>query len=411
VIQPTCPPVNDTLMELLIMINALKRASAHRITAVLPYYGYARQDRKVQPRVPISAKLVADLLEAAGVDRVLALDLHAGQIQGFFNTPVDHLFAGPVVMIDYLKKKDLRDPVLVSPDAGGVERARAIAKRLNASLAIIDKRRDKPGAAVAMNLIGDVDGRDAVVIDDMIDTAGTLVQAVTAIQREGARRILAGVVPAILYGGAAPETIAVNPRDVLRIIHGREGTTQLLSLKVEGDGGARMAIIRDMQFDPVTERLLHVDIQEVRADRAITVRVAVHPVGEAIGVKDTNGILNLVMHEVEVSTLPINIPERIDADVSNLAIGDVLTVRDLRAPEGVRIINDPGQAVATVSPPMAEEVAATPEATAAVTPAEPEVLTERKPKEEGAPAEAEGKKAPAAAPKKAEAPKKTEKEK
>jgi ribose-phosphate pyrophosphokinase len=202
VIQPTCPPVNDTLMELLIMIDALKRASAHRITAVLPYYGYARQDRKVQPRVPISAKLVADLLEAAGVDRVLALDLHAGQIQGFFNIPVDHLFAGPVVMIDYLRKKDLRDPVLVSPDAGGVERARAIAKRLNASLAIIDKRRDRPGAAVAMNLIGDVEGRDAVVIDDMIDTAGTLVQAVTAIQREGARRILACGIHPVLSGPA-----------------------------------------------------------------------------------------------------------------------------------------------------------------------------------------------------------------
>jgi ribose-phosphate pyrophosphokinase len=155
VIQPTCPPVNDTLMELLIMIDALKRASAHRITAVLPYYGYARQDRKVQPRVPISAKLVADLLEAAGVDRVLALDLHAGQIQGFFNIPVDHLFAAPVI-IDYLGKKDLQQPVIVSPDAGGVERARAIAKRLNASLAIIDKRRDKPGAAVAMHLIGAV---------------------------------------------------------------------------------------------------------------------------------------------------------------------------------------------------------------------------------------------------------------
>src|SRR5512132_1526278 len=144
VVQPTCPPVNDTLMELLIMTDALKRASAHRVTAVLPYYGYARQDRKVAGRAPISAKLVADLLEAAGVDRVLALDLHAGQIQGFFNIPVDHLFAAPVI-IDYLGKKDLRDPVIVSPDAGGVERARAIAKRLNAGLAIIDKRRDKPG--------------------------------------------------------------------------------------------------------------------------------------------------------------------------------------------------------------------------------------------------------------------------
>jgi ribose-phosphate pyrophosphokinase len=201
VVQPTCPPVNDTLMELLIMIDALKRASAHRITAVLPYYGYARQDRKVQPRVPISAKLVADLLEAAGVDRVLALDLHAGQIQGFFNVPVDHLFAAPVI-IDYLLKKELTDPVIVSPDAGGVERSRAIAKRINAGLAIIDKRREGPNAAVAMRLIGEVDGRDAVVIDDMIDTAGTLVQAVGALAREGARRILACGVHPVLSGPA-----------------------------------------------------------------------------------------------------------------------------------------------------------------------------------------------------------------
>jgi ribose-phosphate pyrophosphokinase len=210
IVQPTCPPVNDSLMELLIMIDAFKRASAHRITAVLPYYGYARQDRKVQGRMPISAKLVADLLEAAGVNRVLALDLHAGQIQGFFNVPVDHLFAGPVVMIDYLRKKELRDPVVVSPDAGGVERARAIAKRLDAGLAIIDKRREGPNSAVAMHLIGDVDGRDAVVIDDMIDTAGTLVQAVGAIQREGARRILACGVHAVLSGPAI-ERIKASP--------------------------------------------------------------------------------------------------------------------------------------------------------------------------------------------------------
>jgi len=209
-IQPTCPPVNDTLMELLIMIDAVKRASAHRITAVLPYYGYARQDRKVQPRVPISAKLVADLLEAAGIDRLLALDLHAGQIQGFFNIPVDHLFAGPVVMIEYLRKKDLKDPVIVAPDAGGVERARAIAKRLNAGLAIIDKRREGPNAAIAMHLIGEVRGKDAVVIDDMIDTAGTLIQAVDALAREGARRILAcGVHPVL--SGPAMDRIAASP--------------------------------------------------------------------------------------------------------------------------------------------------------------------------------------------------------
>jgi large subunit ribosomal protein L25 len=231
------------------------------------------------------------------------------------------------------------------------------------------------------------------------------MQELTITRREGTGKSVvrklrrAGVVPAILYGGKAPQTITVDPRAVLRIIHGHEGSTQLLTLKYDGDGASLMAIIRDMQFDPVSDALLHVDLQEVSADRAITVRVAVHPVGEAIGVKDTKGILNLVMHEVEVACLPTNIPERIDADVTGLAIGDVLTVGDLRPPEGVRITNDPGQAVATVSPPMAEEVAA-PVATAAVTPAEPEVLTERKPKEEAAPAEAEGKKAPAKKPEK-----------
>src|SRR5215468_1751419 len=201
VVQPTCPPVNDNLMELLVMIDAFKRASARRITAVLPYYGYGRQDRKSQSRVPISAKLVADLITTAGASRVLSIDLHAGQIQGFFNIPVDHLFAAPV-MIDYLAKRDLAEPVVVSPDAGGVERARAIAKRLRAGLAIIDKRRDGPNVAVFMHLIGDVKGQDAVIIDDMIDTAGTLVQAADALKREGARRILACGVHPVLSGPA-----------------------------------------------------------------------------------------------------------------------------------------------------------------------------------------------------------------
>ena len=202
VIQPTCPPVNDTLMELLVMMDALKRASARGITAVLPYYGYGRQDRKVMPRVPITAKLVADLITAAGCHRLLAVDLHAGQIQGFFNIPVDHLFAAPPVIVDYLAKKDLQDLVLVSPDAGGVERARAIAKRLNAGLAIIDKRRDGPNVALFMYLIGDVKNKDVVVIDDMIDTAGTLIQAVEAVKREGARRVLACAVHGVLSGPA-----------------------------------------------------------------------------------------------------------------------------------------------------------------------------------------------------------------
>jgi len=195
----------------------------------------------------------------------------------------------------------------------------------------------------------------------------------------------AGHVPAVLYGVGTPESIAVSPRDVLRLIHGHEGSTRLLKVTFPGSSESKMAIIRDMQFDPVSEDLLHVDLQEVSADRAINVHVAVHPVGEAIGVKDTKGILSLVLHELEISCLPTHIPARIDADVTNLAIGDVLTVRDLTPPEGVRILNDPGQAVATVSPPMAEEEVAAPAVAAAATAtAEPEVLTERKPKEDAA---------------------------
>ena len=216
-------------------------------------------------------------------------------------------------------------------------------------------------------------------------------QELTITRREGTGKQLAkrlrrnGVVPAVLYGGAKPETVTVDPRAVLRIIHGHEGSTQLLTLKFEGDSGSRMAIIRDLQFDPVSERLLHVDLQEVTADRAITVRVAVHPVGEAAGVKEQKGILNVVLHELDVSCLPTLIPERIDADVTALMIGDVLTVGNLQAPEGVRILNDPEQAVVTVAAPMAEEVAAP--VVAAATTAEPEVLTERKPKEDEAAAD------------------------
>lgn len=219
------------------------------------------------------------------------------------------------------------------------------------------------------------------------------MQELTIKRREGTGKQFAkrlrrqGVVPAILYGGAKNEPVTVDPKSVLRMIAGHAGTTQLLTLKMDGEGGSRLAIIRAMQFDPVSENLMHVDLQEVSADKPITVRVAVHPVGEAVGVRDTKGILNLVLHEVSVSCLPTVIPERIDADVSELAIGDVLTIADLTVPEGVRVLNDPGQAVATVSPPMAEEEVA-PVVAAAVT-AEPEVLTERKPKEgeEAAPAD------------------------
>jgi large subunit ribosomal protein L25 len=209
-------------------------------------------------------------------------------------------------------------------------------------------------------------------------------QELTITRREGTGKQIAkrlrrgGVVPAVLYGGSKAESVSIDPKSVLRIIQSGQGSTQLLTLRFEGESSSRMAIIRDIQFDPVSDSLVHVDLQEVRADRAITVRVAVHPVGEAAGVKEQKGILQIVMHELDVSCLPTMIPERIDADVSALMIGNVLTVADLKVPEGVRVINAPDQAVVTVAPPMAEEVAAP---AAAAAPAEPEVLTERKPKE------------------------------
>jgi ribose-phosphate pyrophosphokinase len=202
VVQPTSPPVNDHLMELLILFDALKRASARSISAVIPYYGYARQDRKVNPRVPISAKLVADLITQAGADRVLTVDLHAGQIQGFFNIPVDNLFATPV-LIEELKKRFRGDElVIVSPDAGGVERARAFARRLDAGLAIIDKRRERANVSEVMNIIGDVRGLDAILLDDMVDTAGTLTHAARALMENGARSVYAVATHAVLSGPA-----------------------------------------------------------------------------------------------------------------------------------------------------------------------------------------------------------------
>lgn len=188
VIQPTCPPVNDNLMELLLMVDALKRASARRITAVIPYYGYARQDRKTEPRVPISAKVVANLITVAGVNRVLVIDLHVGQIQGFFDIPVDHMFAAPL-MIEYIRKKQLKDLTILSPDPGGVERARAFAKRLDANLAIVDKRRPERNVAELMHIVGDIEGRNVVIVDDMIDTGGTIIQAADAIKKGGAKDV------------------------------------------------------------------------------------------------------------------------------------------------------------------------------------------------------------------------------
>jgi ribose-phosphate pyrophosphokinase len=214
VIQPTCTPVDRNLMELLLMMDALKRASAERITTVLPYYGYARQDRKDKPRVPISAKLVAGLLETAGADRILTLDLHAAQIQGFFDVPVDHLFASPV-LIEYFKSQGAADRTVVSPDAGGVERARAFAKRLNCPLAIIDKRREEANVAEVMNVVGDVRGRDCLLVDDLIDTAGTLVKGAEALMQKGAASVSACATHAVLSGPAVSRIEASCLKEVV----------------------------------------------------------------------------------------------------------------------------------------------------------------------------------------------------
>ena len=237
VVQSICTPGNDNLMELLLMLDALKRASAKRITAVLPYYGYARQDRKVAPRVPISAKLIADLITTAGASRVLTLELHAGQIQGFFNIPVDNLYATPVLLPAIRERVNDGEIAVVSPDAGGVERARAFAKRLDASLAIIDKRRPGPNEVAEMRIIGDVQGTTAVIVDDMVDTAGTIVAAAGALRDAGARRVMAACTHAILSGpaierlaGSAIEELVVTDTIPLRAEARKLGRVQVVSV-------------------------------------------------------------------------------------------------------------------------------------------------------------------------------------
>ncbi len=254
VIQSTCSPVNENLVELLLMLDALKRASAARITAVIPYYGYARQDKKVAPRVPISAKLVADMLTIAGASRIITLDLHAGQIQGFFDIPVDNLFAAPV-LIEHIRNNFNNDLVIVSPDAGGVERARAFAKRLNAGLAIIDKRRETPNEAKAMAVVGDVAGKVVVILDDMVDTAGTLVEAAGAIMKNGAREVYAVCAHPVLSGPSI-ERIENSPLKALVVtdtIPLRENARSCKKIKVLSISELiGEAIIRSFKGDSVT---------------------------------------------------------------------------------------------------------------------------------------------------------------
>jgi ribose-phosphate pyrophosphokinase len=244
-IQPTCTPVERNLFELLLMIDALKRASAERITAVLPYYGYARQDRKDKPRVPISAKLVASLLERAGADRILSLDLHAAQIQGFFDIPVDHLFAAPVMIEHFRSAAVLPNLTVVSPDAGGVERARAFAKRLNAPLAIIDKRREQANVAEIMNIIGDVRGRNCIMVDDLIDTAGTLVNGADALISAGAESVSACATHAVLSGSAVKR---IEESQIMEVV-----VTNSIPLKEEA---RRCDKIRQLSVAPLLARAI-----------------------------------------------------------------------------------------------------------------------------------------------------------
>ena len=250
IIQSTCPPVSVTLMELLIMIDAMKRASAYRITAVIPYYGYARQDRKVTPRAPITAKLVADLIATAGANRVLSMDLHAGQIQGFFNIPVDNLFATPV-LLDYIQDDYRTNTVIVSPDTGGVVRARAFATRLGVNLAIIDKRREGPNEAQVMNIIGNVAGKKVVVLDDLIDTAGTVVQAAKALKEAGALDVSVCCTHPVLSGPAIERLESSDIKEIIvtDTIPLHDGAKACKRVKVLSVAGLLSEAVRRIYYD------------------------------------------------------------------------------------------------------------------------------------------------------------------
>src|SRR5437899_1962259 len=416
IIQPTNPPA-ETLVELLLMIDAARRASAARITAVLPYFGYARQDRKDQPRVAISAKLMANLITHAGADRVLGMDFHSHQVQGFFDIPVDHLYAAPV-FVAHFRQKRLHDPVVVAPDVGSAKMARGFAKRLNASLAIIDKRRPSANVAEVVNVVGEVADKDCLVPDDMIDTAGTVTEAAAALKRLGARKIYA-----VIYGrGRETQSLAVEAKALEKALTGVEPASTIIELAV--DGKTVRTLIREIQRHPVRPDIIHVDFYEIHAAEKVKLKVPVHLVGAPDGVRNAGGVLDQVTREVEIEVLPEQIPDRVELDVTALKIGDSLHVRNLQIPN-VTILTHSDLTIATVVPPRAEEVTApTPEAVAEV--AEPELIRKvregeeeaegeaaeggPKPEVKGAAAPAKGA-APPAKGEKGEKPEKTEKPK
>src|SRR6266487_3093836 len=348
IIQPTCPPTNQHLMELLIMVDAARRASADRITAVIPFFGYARQDRKDQPRVPITAKLVANLLDAAGVNRVLTMDLHAQQVQGFFDIPVDHLYSLPV-LIKYLRKELTGKTVVVSPDLGGLKMASAYAEALSANLAIVAKERRSATETEALYLIGEVEDRDVLLVDDLTETAGTLTSAAELLKKRGALKIYAGVSHAVL-----------------------------VELEIAGEKSNRTALVQEVQHSPVRGDILHIDFHAISMDETIQAEVPLEPIGVPSGVKNFGGLLEQSLRALAIECLPRDLPDRITVDVSQLNIGDSIHLRQIQLPSGVTSKVPPDLTAFSVLAPTVEEEPVVAEAAAV---AGPEVIGEKK--EEG----------------------------
>src|SRR5438445_675969 len=357
IIQPTCPPTNQHLMELLIMVDAARRASADRITAVIPFFGYARQDRKDQPRVPITAKLVANLLHAAGVSRVLTMDLHAQQVQGFFDIPVDHLYSLPV-LIKYLRQQLTGKTVVVSPDLGGLKMASAYAEALGANLAIVAKERRSATETEALYLIGEVENHD--------------------VRKLRAR----GLIPAVIYGGNnKPQALQVTAREMNAVMSHASGENVLVELEISGEGSNRTALVQEVQHSPVGGEIRHVDFHAISMDQMIQAEVPLEPTGTAVGVKTFGGLLEQSLRALAVECLPADLPDRVTVDVSQLNIGDSIHVRDIQLPSGVTAKVQPDLTAFSVVAPVVEEEPVVAEAEAA---AGPEVITEKKEEAEAA---------------------------
>src|SRR5258708_3256176 len=419
VLQSTCAPANDSLMEVLLMVDALKRASAARVTAAIPYFGYARQDRRPRSaRVAISAKVVANMLSSVGVARVLTMDLHADQIQGFFDLPVDNIYAAPGLLGDGWKQR-YEKLIGVAGDVGGVVRARALAKRRESDLAIIDKRRPKANVSEVMNVIGEVKGRTCVIMDDMVDTAGTLVKAAQVLKEEGATKVVAYCTHAVLSGGSVGKIASSDMDELLRsagkvpgiLDGGDKGAVNIeldhqalyLNLRNERfhasiltldlEGAKEPVLLRALNMHPFKMLVQHIDFQRVSKDKKIHMKVPLHFVNaeKSPGVKEQGGLVSHVLNELNVTCLPDDLPEFIEVDLGNLTVGHSVHARDLVLPKGVEAVlhkNESPVGATRISPwpsPEEEDAAA---AAAAVAPSEiPTTEQAAEPKEGQAPAE------------------------